>query len=211
MMHRLCIIDDMREHAANESDVEIINRVVHGDANAFERLMDRYQNHVFAIVGRRVPRMDVEEVAHDIFVRAYLSLPSYRAKGDFGSWLSKISVRACCDYWRERYRGRERPMSALTEDQMKWLERVTFEASMRAHADSASLGEAREILAWALDRLAPEDRAVLELVHIEERPVAEAAELLGRSVANVKVRAFRSRRKLRAILEKLIGERGGTK
>ena len=211
MMHRLCIIDDMREHAANESDVEIINRVVHGDADAFERLMDRYQNRVFAIVGRRVPRMDVEEVAHDIFVRAYLSLPSYRAKGAFGAWLSKISVRACCDYWRERYRGRERPMSTLTEDQMKWLERVTFEASMRAHADSASLGEAREILAWALDRLSPEDRAVLELVHIEERPVAEAAELLGRSVANVKVRAFRSRRKLRAILEKLIAERGGTK
>jgi RNA polymerase sigma-70 factor (ECF subfamily) len=201
----------MREHAASESDVEIVNRVVHGDADAFECLMDRYQNHVCAIVGRRVPRMDVEEVAHDIFVRAYLSLPSYRAKGDFGSWLSRISVRACCDYWRERYRGRERPMSALTEDQMKWLERVTSEESMRAHADRASLGEAREILAWALDRLSAEDRAVLELVHIEERPVAEAAELLGWSVANVKVRAFRSRRRLRAILEKLIAKRGGTR
>ena len=49
------------------------------------------------------------------------------------------------------------------------------------------------------------------IVHIEERPVAEAAELLGRSVANVKVRAFRSRRKLRATLEKLIAERGGIK
>lgn len=210
-MHRLCIIDDMREHAANESDVEIINRVVHGDADAFEHLMDRYQNHVFTIVGRRVPRMDVEEVAHDIFVRAYLSLPSYRAKGDFGAWLSRISVRASCDYWRERYRRRERPMSTLTEDQMKLLERATSEASMRAHADSASLGEAREILVWALDRLSAEDRAVLELVHIEERPAAEAAELLGWSVANVKVRAFRSRRKLRAILEKLMAERGGTK
>ena len=45
--------------------------------------------------------------------------------------------------------------------------------------------------------------------HIEERPVAEAAELLGWSVVNVKVRAYRSRKKLRAILERLIAKEGG--
>ncbi len=194
----------MNEDAAYESDGAVIERVLGGDVDAFESIMDRYAEHVSRIAGRRVARADVEEVVQDIFVRAYLSLSSYAGKGDFKWWLSKIAVRACFDYWRERYRRRERPLSALTEDQARGLARAVSEEAARSHADGAERGEARELLAWALDRLSPEDRAVLELVHIEERPVAEAAALLGWSTVNVKVRAHRSRKKLRAVLERLI-------
>ena len=56
--------------------------------------------------------------------------------------------------------------------------------------------EAREILDWALDRLGPEDRMVLELVYLEGLAVKEAARLLGWSTANVKVRAHRARKKI---------------
>jgi RNA polymerase sigma-70 factor (ECF subfamily) len=170
--------------------------------------MDRYGEHVARIAGRRVPWGDAEEVAQDIFVRAYMSLSSYAGKGDFKWWLSKIAERACHDFWRQRYKRREKPVSALDEDQARWLARATSEQSARAHADGAASSEARELLAWALGRLSSEDRAVLELVHIEERPVAEAAELLGWSVVNVKVRAYRSRKKLRAILERLMAKEG---
>ena len=207
-MRRACIIRAMRENAANESDGEAIDRILGGDVDAFECLMDRHGEHVARIAGRRVPREDAGEVVQDIFVRAYMSLSAYAGKGDFKWWLSKIAVRACCDYWRERYRRREQPASTLGEDQAKRLASAMAERSARAHADGAAGGEARELLAWALGRLSPGDRAVLELVHIEERPMAEAAELLGWSVVNVKVRAFRSRKKLRAILEKLLAEQG---
>jgi len=61
-----------------------------------------------------------------------------------------------------------------------------------------------------MEKLSAEDRAVLELVYLEERPVKEAAELLGWSSVNVKVRAYRSRKKLRAILDGLTAEKGGT-
>jgi len=207
-MRQLGIIHAMRGNAAHESDGEIIDRILGGDVDAFECLMDRYGEHVARIAGRRVPWEDAEEVAQDIFIRAYMSLSSYAGKGEFKWWLSKIAVRACCDFWRQRYKRREKPVSALNEDQAKWLARATSEQSARAHADGAASREARELLAWALGRLSSEDRAVLELVHIEERPVAEAAELLGWSVVNVKVRAYRSRKKLRAILERLMAKEG---
>jgi RNA polymerase sigma-70 factor (ECF subfamily) len=198
-MREACIIHAMRENGAHESDGEVIERIRGGDVDAFESLMDRY--------GERVARI-AEDVVQDIFIRAYRSLSAYAGKGDFGWWLSKIAVRACCDYWRGRYRSREKPMSALSEDQAKRLARAMYEQSARAHADGAASRDARELLSWALGRLSPEDRAVLELVHIEGRPVAEAAELLGWSVVNVKVRAHRSRKKLRAVLEKLTAEQG---
>ena len=207
-MRQAVIIHAMRGTATNESDGEVIGRILGGDVDAFECLMDRYGEHVARIAGRRVPWGDAEEVAQDIFIRAYMSLSSYAGKGDFKWWLSKIAERACHDYWRERYKRREQPVSALSEDQAKWLARATSEQSARAHADGSASREARELLAWALDRLSSEDRVVLELVSIEERPVAEAAELLGWSVVNVKVRAYRSRKKLRAILERLMAKEG---
>jgi len=196
----------MREYDSTLSDAEIIERVIRGDVDTFECLLERHQTRVFGIVASRVPRRDVEEVAHDAFVRAYTSLARFEGRGDFGAWLSKIAVRACHDYWREIYRRREQPMSDLSEAQLASLARLAADRSNRAHGEGASTHEARSLLAWAMDKLSAEDRAVLELVHIEERPVKEAAELLGWSVVNVKVRAYRSRKKLRAILEKLNAE-----
>ncbi|MDD4857879.1 MAG: RNA polymerase sigma factor [Candidatus Krumholzibacteria bacterium] len=205
-MHRDSIIYYMREQTANPSDEEIIHRVVNGDVDVFRYLLERHHARVFGIVGRRVPRRDAEEVAHNAFVRAYTSLSTYERKGDFVSWLSKIAVRACYDYWREKYNRREQPMSALNEEQLKLVARITSDQSSRAHGERASMQEARDLLGWAMDRLSAEDRSVLELVHIEGRSVKEAAELLGWSAVNVKVRAYRSRKKLRAILEKAIAE-----
>ncbi len=207
-MPQAVIIREMRGNASHESDGEVIDRILGGDVDAFECLMDRYGEHVARIAGRRVPWGDAEEVVQDIFVRAYMSLSSYAGKGDFKWWLSKIAERTCHDFWRERYRRREQPVSALSEDQAKRIARVESEQSVRAHADGTAGREARELLAWALGKLSSEDRAVLELVSIEERPVAEVAELLGWSVVNVKVRAYRSRKKLRAILERLIAKEG---
>jgi RNA polymerase sigma-70 factor (ECF subfamily) len=205
-MRQDSIIYYMREQAANLSDEEIIHRVVYGDVDAFRHLLDRHHARVFGIISRRVPRGDAEEVAHDAFVRAYTSLSTYERKGDFVSWLSKIAVRACYDYWRERYNRREQPMSALSEDQLKWVARITYDQSSRAHGERVSMHEARDLLRWAMRRLSAEDRSVLELVHIEGRSVKEAAELLGWSIVNVKVRAYRSRKKLRAILGEIIAE-----
>ncbi len=202
-MQQTVMIGPMSEDAAYESDGAVIGRILGGDVDGFESIMDRYAEHVGRIAARRVPREDAQEVIQDIFVRSYLSLSTYAGKGEFKWWLTKIAERTCYDYWRERYRRRERPASALSEDQARWVARAISERSIRADADGAASREARELLAWALDRLSPEDRAVLELVHIEERPVAEAAELLGWSTVNVKVRAYRSRKKLRAILERL--------
>lgn len=198
----------MPEKNPEPSDDEIIRRVLDGDTNAFERLVERYRDHVFRIVMRHVPGNDVESVSHDAFVRTYLSLATFRRRSDFRHWLSRIALRTSYDYWRERYRSRETPLASLGEDETRWLEHVTADQAGRQSENAASSREARELLARAMDRLSPEDRMVLELVHIEERPVKEIAELLGWSIANVKVRAFRSRKKLRSILEKMLERQG---
>lgn len=89
------------------------------------------------------------------------------------------------------------------------MDDAVSERSMALLDREESARHARELLDRALSRLSPEDRMVIEIVHIEERPVKEAAVALGWSAGNVKVRALRARRKLRGILGEMLENRKG--
>jgi RNA polymerase sigma-70 factor (ECF subfamily) len=194
----------MSNSSSKPSDVEIVRRVMEGEINAFESLLLRYKDHVLEVVKKHVPYNEVEETAHDVFVRAYQSLSTFKERSSFKQWLSTIAVRACYDFWRKKYRSRELPMSSLAEEHQKWLEKVVSNRSGQSFADKYSQGKARELLDWALNRLSPEDRMVLELIYLEGLSGREAADLLGWSVANVKVRSLRARRKLHNLLARLV-------
>lgn len=193
----------MQQRESTDSDAAIVQRVIGGDANAFETLLKRYEQPVLAILKKHLPRGQVEETAQDVFIRAYRSLPGFKQSGSFKSWLSSIAVRTCYDFWRKHYRNREMPLSTLTENQARWLEQTLADASGDTWEDLARRQEAREVLDAAMERLSPADRMVLELIHLEGLTGKEAAKMLGWSVANVKVRAFRSRKKLETIVNGL--------
>jgi RNA polymerase sigma-70 factor (ECF subfamily) len=196
--------------ATPPTDSEIVQRILQGEANAFGLLLNRHKDHALMMIKRRIPAKDVEDVAQEVFVKAYQSLPGFDPDSHFKKWLSVITVRTCCDYWRKAYRTRESPMSALSEKHAEWLEAVISSESADSADGKARQEEAKEVLAWALDRLSAEDRMVMEMVYLEGLTGRETAELLGWSVANVKVRAFRSRTRLRKLLSGLL-ERGEAK
>jgi RNA polymerase sigma-70 factor (ECF subfamily) len=168
--------------------------------NAFELLLNKYQEHVLKIVKKHVPYEYIEEIVHDVFVRAYQSLATFKNTSNFEHWLSSIAVRTCCDFWRKQYRNRELPLSALSEKQQYWLEAAISDQSRQSFYAEGSQQEAQEILNWALNKLSAEDRMVVELVYLEGLSGKEAADLLGWSVANVKIRSFRARKKLQKLL-----------
>ncbi len=95
-------------------------------------------------------------------------------------------------------------MSSLTGRHGDWLEDLLSGQSMQSFHEMGQQDEAREVLNWALGKLSTEDRMVLELVYLEGLSGKEAAEILGWSVANVKVRSFRCRKKLRKRLFELM-------
>jgi len=190
----------MEKIGLHEQDDEAVRRVVAGEIDAFESLVARHGHLVTAIVKRHVPLDDVEDTVQNVFLRAYLSLPSFRNRGGFSQWLSVIAVRTCRDFWRERYRSKELPVSGLTEQHELWLASARSEERDEAFLERASRKEAAEILEFALGKLSAGDRMALELVYFEGRSMKETAGLLGWSVANVKVRLFRSKKKLHKVL-----------
>ncbi|HJX34756.1 MAG TPA: RNA polymerase sigma factor [Desulfatiglandales bacterium] len=191
----------MQNDSIKLSDAEIIRQVVDGDVNAFESLMTRHKDMVLRIVKRHVPYSEVEDVAQNSFIRVFEALATFRGKGGFKQWLSAITVRTCYDYWRKVYRSKEISMSSLTEKHMDWLEEVISDRSESEVQDKGEQKEAAELLDWALANLSAEDRMVVELVYLEGLTGKEAADLLGWSLSNVKVRAFRSRKRLKKLLK----------
>ena len=198
----------MQDDTLRTGDADIVREVVDGDINAFELLVKRHQALVMRIVKKHLPYSEVEDTAQDIFIRAYRSLPAFRGRGDFSHWLSAIAVRTCYDYWRKAYRAREIPLSALTDRHQQWLERVMSAQSEKESAPEGYRSEAGEVLDWALAKLRAEDRMVIELVYFEGLSVKEAAKLLGWSVANVKIRSFRARKKLEKTLKIMVSRQG---
>ncbi len=152
-----------------------------GDPDAFADLVRLHERRVFRLAGRffRHPH-DVEEVAQETFLTAWSKLGTYRAEAPFEHWLTRVCLNCC--YARLR---KARPTEELAAER----------------AAPASDPDARLEVEGLLRTLAPKDRFLLLLLYGEEWSVAEIAERLGWSKTNVKVRAYRARKKLRRLLE----------
>jgi len=190
----------MQNETTITRDSDIISQVTNGQVNAFESLIIKYNVFVSRIVKKHIPYNEVEDVIQNVFLRIYQSLPMYKGTGEFKGWLSSIALRTCYDYWRKAYKSREIPMNCITEDHQKWLENAVTEESLSLIHDKDGKKKATELLEWALGKLSAEDRMILELIYLEGRSGREVADLLGWSIANVKVRSFRLKRKLKSIL-----------
>jgi RNA polymerase sigma-70 factor, ECF subfamily len=181
-------------------DKALIAEVIGGNADAFEALIVRYQGRVFASARRHVAsESDAQDVVQEVFCKAYAKLPTYRGEAPFEHWLMRLAVRTCYDYLRSRKRRPEILFSEMSEAESAWLQSCHAETDAR-EIDAAG---ARELVHRLLDQLPAPYRLVITLLEIEEKTVKEIAQLTGWSVPLVKVRAFRARRMMRHLLERI--------
>lgn len=177
----------MTDQGHEPTDERLITAILAGDDEAFATLVGRYKRRVLGIAARFARHdQELDDVAQEVFVKAYQNLGKYRGDAPFEHWLSRIAVRACYDLLRSTRREREH----------RSLDGMEIGVTDHREADRA-----REVLEWALSQLAAPERLVITLLELEEKTVREVAHLTGWSEANVKVRAYRARQKLKTILE----------
>ncbi len=174
------------------SDEAIVAASLRGDDDAFAELVARHKRRVFATAAR-FARDDhqLDDICQEVFVRAFRHLGKFRGDAPFAHWLARITVSACYDFLRKERRVREQVS----------LDASVFELPDRGIDAALAAARARELLDYGLRRLSPDERLIITLAEIEERPMREIAELTGWSESNVKVRAFRARQNLKRILE----------
>ncbi len=183
----------MNVSTQDPSDDILIRDVLAGNRGAFVHLVRRYKRRVVSLAARFTRDADeLDDLSQDVFIKVYENLEKFRSDAPFEHWLSRITIRTCYDLLRRRKK----------EDTYVPLESFQHLIEDTAPAQRLAAEEARNILDWGLSRLRPEERLVITLLELEERTVREIAGMTGWSEANVKVRAFRARQKLKQLLEK---------
>ena len=169
-----------------------VQAALDGRGDAYARLIRRHQQAIGGYMWRFTrDRAQWEELVHDVFVEAYLSLRGYRGEAPLLHWLRKIATRVGYRWWKRRARQKVETTLELQDwDQMAGADPgivAAREAGQQVHA--------------LLAKMSVRDRLVLTLLYLEECSVAEAARLCGWSQTMVKVQAFRARKKLKKLLE----------
>jgi RNA polymerase sigma-70 factor, ECF subfamily len=176
-------------------DRELVRRAQAEDKQAFEELVRRHQHRVFAVAGGILRRReDVEDIAQQVFVKAYFSLKRFDQRAAFSTWLYKITVNECWDLLRKK---KARPLvyeSDLSEDQGRQFQAMGEKET--TEPDISEKLEARERVERLLEGLDPRDRMMLVLKEVEGFAVDEIAEILDLNANTVKVRLFRARRRI---------------
>ena len=176
-------------------DRELVRRAQRDDKQAFEELIRRHQHRVFAVAGGILKRReDVEDIAQQVFVKAYFSLKRFDQRAAFSTWLYKITVNECWDMLRKK---KVRPLvyeADLSEEQAR---QVISSAEKRKHdPDISERLESRQRVERLLEGLEERDRLMLILKEVEGFSIEEIAEVLDLNANTVKVRLFRARRRV---------------
>jgi RNA polymerase sigma-70 factor (ECF subfamily) len=175
------------------------------DESAFAEIVRRYSPRIFRVASRFFRRREqVEEVAQEVFLKAFTQLESFKGEGSLEGWLTRIATNTCLNLLRTAKRRPETTLSDLTEDEGAWLDEHTADAATQRQRAVEDKLVAADLAERVLETLSPDDRLVLTLVDGEETPVKEVAEMTGWSESKVKVRAFRARRRMREAFEKLL-------
>lgn len=178
----------------------LIERAQSGDRLAFEALVRRHADRLYAVVLRFLgDSREAEDVTQEAFLRAWRSIGGFKGRSQFYTWLYRIGLNEA-----KRRAARRRPPVGLTSlDDDRAAEVADWS---EAPETRAAKGELHEALEHAVSALDPDYRAPLILRDVEGLSTREAAEVMGIGEAAFKSRLHRARLAVREAIEHYLGE-----
>ena len=181
--------------STGQTDNDIITSVLSGNQQAYARLVQQYQNFVFTIVLRYVKsREDAEEVAQDIFVKAYRSLADFKGASKFSTWLYTITTTTCITFLRKK------KLQVHSLDNEKVSEVADRDSGMSAN--QVEQKSRINMVNHAIALLSGDDAEIITLFYKGEQTLEEIAKVLGIEANAVKVRLHRARTRLKEKMQK---------
>ncbi|MCE2611492.1 RNA polymerase sigma factor [Flavobacteriaceae bacterium D16] len=179
------------------SDQHLTQRLKEGDKQALRSLIELYKHMVYTLALRIVHNEeDAEEVSQDTFIKAYQSIEGFKGDSKLSTWLYRIAYHRSLDYIKKNKR---KPQTTTLE----WEEVSNIQMAEKVW-DHMEAMEKRQVIRRALGKLPGEDGVILSLFYFESLSLKEISGVLNISVNSVKVKLHRSRKRLAALLEKMM-------
>ncbi len=181
-------------------DEYYINETLNGNVNAFAFLVERYKHMVFTLIIRIVKnREEAEEISQDVFVKAYTNLKNFKGESKFSTWIYKIGYYASLDVVKRN----KRQINSENIDEFNEGDMGSIQYVLKYLEEK----ERRKVINDALLRLNEDEQVILTLYYFEELPLKEISKVVNLSLDNIKVKLFRSRKKLFTLLKNVIEPR----
>jgi RNA polymerase sigma-70 factor (ECF subfamily) len=184
-------------------DQELVRRVQRGDSTAFDTLVRKYQHRIVGLIGRYVSDWsECQDVAQDVFMRAYRALPNFRGDAQFYTWLHRIAVNTAKNHLVAQNR---RPPT----DDIDAADAEQFDVGMRLRDTDTP---EHELLRQEIERTVmraveslPEDlKVAITLREVDGLSYDEIAQRMGCPIGTVRSRIFRARDAIDAHLKPLL-------
>ena len=189
---------------AGDPSTDLMLRVRDGDAAAFERLMELWQDRLVRLFMHHTgDHATAEDLAQEVFLRVYRSRVSYKPTAKFTTWIHTIANHVASDLKQRSYRRREYgvPASASASSSTIGLDQMAVAASGLMPARAADRSELRAVVQEAIASLGERQRMAVLLAKFEHCSYEEIAAAMELSVPAVKSLLFRARDQLRTALE----------
>lgn len=176
------------------NDQYYINQVLLGEVNAFAVLVDRYKDMIFTLAIKMVKNREVaEEVSQDTFIKIFNSLSKFKGDSKFSTWIYKIAYNTCLDYLKKNKKEEHN----VVIDELKGYVVKTTTNALSILEDQ----ERKQDIQNCLNLLPSEESFLLTLFYFEDQNLNEIGKIMDVSANNVKIKLFRSRKKLAVILK----------
>jgi RNA polymerase sigma-70 factor (ECF subfamily) len=185
-----------------DEDKELVERTIKGEKEAFEMIIQKYQQPLLNYIGRTVGERELAlDFTQEVFIRTYSSLHSYKPQYKFSTWLFKIASNFIIDYWRKKKidtfsldrqeQDNDLPPLQVPDKELPFVKKLEFsELKVRIEQELEKIpAPLREVFVWR---------------HINEFSYEEMAEIKGLPVGTIKNRVFQARELIRKHLEKMV-------
>ncbi|HRI33853.1 MAG TPA: RNA polymerase sigma factor [Saprospiraceae bacterium] len=170
-----------------------IQRILEGDIEVFSLLVSKYQNLVFTICSRVFDnREEAEDIAQESFIKCFQSLKQFKGESKFSSWLYTITYNTCLNHLKYKKRQTSVEDIANIADH-EIIEQDQIFAKLEQK-------EQTNLIQQALSKLELDEQMIIQLYYYEELPIKEISSILSLKIENIKIKLFRSRKKLFNIL-----------
>jgi RNA polymerase sigma-70 factor (ECF subfamily) len=183
-------------HDKNDADGHSIRLIAEGDEQAFEQLVQKYQQAVFNTIYRYIGNQDdVQDLAQEIFIKVWRNAGKFKGKSKFSTWLYRIVVNHCINYRRKN------KLRHVSLDEM--TEKGKTPEALKVEPDWEQMRKV-ELVRRAVDELPDRQRMALVLSQYEEKSYKEIAEIMKVSLSSVESLIFRARSALKGKLAKVV-------
>ena len=176
-----------------EDDVQLIRKILSGDDDAFNTLVQKYQKSVHALVWRKIGDFHyAEEITQDTFLQVYEKLPTLKDPNQFAGWLYVIANRLCITWVRKQ----KPAMQPLDASSVKAIDNLAYERYISEQRELEATEHRHEIVDGLLTKLPESEQTVMTLYYLGEMTAKEIGDFLSVSVNTIRSRLHRARKRL---------------